>query len=157
MVDLDTLHITRTTRVPVDPQVAYGMVADLGRMGEWSPVCKVCTWDDGVTSAAVGSWFTGKNVAGDREWETRCEVVAATPGEELAWIVGGADEGSTRWGYRFNAVDGGTEIEESWRIVRVSERLGQMTDEQVQSLRERTESSIATTLANIASAAGGAG
>jgi hypothetical protein len=156
MVDIAELHLTRTVTVPLDPARVYDAVADVTRMGEWSPVCRVCTWDDGA-GPRVGAWFTGKNVAGEREWETRCEVVEAAPGEEIAWIVGGRDEGTVRWGYRFRPVDGGTEIEESWRVVRLHERMAAMTDEQVEKLKERTRSSIEGTLANLGTALAAAG
>ncbi|HEY2330561.1 MAG TPA: SRPBCC family protein [Acidimicrobiales bacterium] len=153
MIDLADLHISRTVTVPVDATKAYELVSDVTRMGEWSPVCKVCTWDEGA-GASAGSWFTGKNIAGEREWETRCEVVAAAPGEEIAWIVGGRDDGTTRWGYRFSPVEGGTEIEESWQIVRLHERMAEMTDEQVDKMKERTRTSIEGTLANLGVAMG---
>lgn len=155
MPDIATLQVSRSVTVPVDAARAYDMVADVTRMGEWSPVCKVCTWDDGA-GPAVGSWFTGKNVAGEREWETRCEVVAATPGEEFAWIVGGTEEGYVRWGYRFTPVERGTEVEESWQIIRLHDRMAQMSDEQAEAMVERTRSSIEATLANLAAAAGSA-
>lgn len=29
------------------PADLYDMVSDVTRMGEWSPVCKACWWDDG--------------------------------------------------------------------------------------------------------------
>jgi hypothetical protein len=156
MIDLADLRISRAVTVPVDPAKAYELVSDVTRMGEWSPVCKTCTWDEGA-GPTIGSWFTGKNVAGEREWETRCEVIAATPGDEIAWIVGGQAEGTTRWGYRFRPVDGGTEIEESWQIVRLHERMAEMTDEQVDKLKERTRTSIEGTLANLGTAMGAAG
>ena len=148
MVDLAAFNLSRTVVVPVDPLRAYAMVSDVTRMGEWSPVCKVCTWDDGA-GPSVGSWFTGKNIAGEREWETHCEVVTATPGEEFAWIVGGRDDGVTRWGYRFRAVDGGTEVEESWHISRLRQPMDEMTDEQGARLVSRTVQSVEETLANL--------
>jgi hypothetical protein len=156
MVDIAELHITRTAVVPIEPAQAYAMVADVTRMGEWSPVCKVCTWDEGA-GPAVGAWFTGKNIAGEREWETRCEVVVAEPGAEFAWVVGGAEEGTTRWGYRFRAAEGGTEIEESWGFVRLHERMKQMTDEQIAAMKERTRASIEGTLATLAQVASAPG
>jgi len=66
----------------------YDMVSDVTRIGEWSPVCKACWWDEGST-ARVGDWFTGRNVLPERTWETRSEVVVADRGREFAFIVGG--------------------------------------------------------------------
>jgi len=151
MVDVERFNLSRAVALPVASDVAYAMVADITRMGEWSPVCKVCTWDD-AASTGLGAWFTGKNVVRDFEWETHCEVVAATPGEEFAWIVGGADEGVVRWGYRFRAVGDGCEVEESWRISRLRGPLGEMSDDDADALVARTTKSIERTLANLEAA-----
>jgi hypothetical protein len=91
----------------------YDMVSDVTRMGEWSPVCTACWWDEGE-SARVGAWFTGRNELPDRTWETRSEIVAADRGREFAFIVGGS---LTRWGYTFTPVEGGTRVTESWEFL----------------------------------------
>ncbi len=92
----------------------YDMVADVTRMGEWSPVCKECWWEDDDGGPRVGSWFVGRNVLPDRTWKTRSEVVAADRGHEFAFIVGGS---YVRWGYRFEPADGATVITESWEML----------------------------------------
>src|SRR5450756_2604970 len=65
----------------------YDMVSDVTRIGEWSPVCKACWWDEG-SAAHVGDWFTGRNVLPDRTWETRSEVIVAERGREFAFVGG---------------------------------------------------------------------
>ena len=80
------------------------MVSDVTRMGEWSPVCKACWWDDG-SGPQVGSWFTGRNELPERTWERALEVAVADRGGEFAFVVGGK---FARWGYTFAPVDGGT-------------------------------------------------
>ena len=107
------------------PEELYDLIADVTRMGEWSPVCKACWWDEGA-GPQVGAWFTGRNELPERTWETRSEVVVADRGREFAFIVGGS---WVRWGYRFDAVDGGTEVTESWEFLpggatRFEERFG---------------------------------
>jgi Polyketide cyclase / dehydrase and lipid transport len=91
----------------------YDMVADITRMGEWSPVCKSCWWDDGA-GPEVGSWFTGKNETGELTWETRSQIIAAERGREFAFCVNGT---WARWGYTFTPVDDGTELTESWEFL----------------------------------------
>ena len=71
------------------PHEVYELVADITRMGEYSPICKECWWDEG-DGPRVGAHFTGRNVLPERTWETRSEVVAADPGREFAWVVGAA-------------------------------------------------------------------
>jgi len=95
------------------PEDVYDMVSDVTRMGEWSPVCKACWWDDG-DSPRVGAWFTGRNELPERTWETRSEVVAAERGREFAFIVGGS---YVRWGYLFTQVAGGTQVTETWEFL----------------------------------------
>jgi hypothetical protein len=94
------------------PPVLYNMVSDVARMGEWSPVCVACWWDEGA-GPAVGAWFTGRNVDSGETWETRSVVVAADPGREFAFQCGGD---KARWGYTFTLVDGGTRVTEAWEF-----------------------------------------
>lgn len=95
------------------PETLYDMVTDVTRMGEWSPTCKACWWDEG-DSAQVGAWFTGRNELPERTWETRSRVVAADRGREFAFVVG---DSLVRWGYTFIPVDGGTQVTESWEFL----------------------------------------
>ena len=130
------------------PEDLYDMVSDVTRMGEWSPVCRACWWDDGE-SARVGAWFTGRNELPERTWETRSEVVAADPGREFAFVVGGS---FVRWGYTFAAVDGGTEVTESWEFLpggaaMFEQRFGADADAQLANRAELARTGIPATLA----------
>ncbi len=132
----------------------YGMVSDVTRMGEWSPVCRACWWDEGA-APTVGAWFTGRNEVPGRTWETRSEVVAAEPGREFAFLVGGA---WVRWGYTFTPVDGGTRVTESWEflpagIARFEERYGPDAQAQIASRAEAARTGIPATLAALKQAA----
>jgi len=136
------------------PEQLYDMVSDVTRMGEWSPVCKACWWDDGA-AAQVGAWFTGRNELPDRTWETRSEVVAADRGQEFTFVVGGT---FARWGYTFTPMDGGTRITESWEflpagIAMFEERFGADADAQVANRIEAAHTGIPATLAAIKRAA----
>jgi hypothetical protein len=130
------------------PEDLYDMVSDVTRMGEWSPVCKRCWWDEGE-SLRVGAWFTGHNETPDRTWETRAEVVAADRGRQFAFVVGGT---WTRWGYTFAATDDGTRVSESWEflpggIVRFEERFGDDALAQLDDRRAAARRGIPETLA----------
>jgi hypothetical protein len=98
------------------PDVLYDMISDVTRMGEWSPVCKLCWWDDGSEPRA-GQWFTGHNESDGQVWETRCEIEVAKRGREFTFVVGGVESGSTRWRYTFASASGGTEVTESWQVL----------------------------------------
>lgn len=138
------------------PQHLYDMVADVTRMGEWSPVCKACWWDEG-SGPEAGSWFTGRNELPERTWETRSEVVVADPGREFAFVVGGK---FARWGYTFVPVDGGTRVTESWEflpdgLAMFRVRFGADADTQIEIRSEAARSGIPATLRAIKEAAEG--
>jgi hypothetical protein len=147
---MDILSCSDSIVVARSPEDVYDMVADVTRMGEWSPVCKACWWDDG-DSARVGAWFTGRNELPDRTWETRCEVAAAERGHEFVFVVGGS---YTKWGYTFTAVESGTQITESWQllpagIAMFEERFGEDAEAQITDRAEAARSGIPATLAAI--------
>jgi hypothetical protein len=130
--------------------VLYDMVSDVTRMGEWSPICTACWWDEGAGPRA-GAWFTGRNELPERTWETRSQVVAAERGREFAFVVGGA---WVRWGYSFTPVTGGTELTESWEflpagIARFRERYGDDAQAEITARTEAARRGIPLTLAAI--------
>jgi len=144
------LQRSGSTVIARPPEDLYDMVADVTRMGEWSPICKACWWDEG-DGPRVGAWFTGRNELPERTWETRSEVVAAERGREFAFVVGGT---IARWGYTFAAVDGGTEVTESWEflpagIAYFEERFTADAPAQIANRSETARDGIAATLAAI--------
>ncbi|MGH7920773.1 MAG: SRPBCC family protein [Candidatus Dormibacteraceae bacterium] len=129
------------------PEDLYAMVSDVTRMGEWSPVCKACSWEG--DARGEGAWFTGHNVLPERSWDTRSRVAVAEPGQEFAWIVGGD---RVRWGYTFSAADGGTVVTESWEflpagLASFDERYGAEAQAQVATRAEAARTGIPATLA----------
>ena len=82
-------------------------------------------------------------------WETRSQVVAASPGSEFAFTVGGT---WVRWGYAFAPVAGGTAVTESWEVLpdgvaRFAERFGEQAREQLARRFEAARTGIPETLA----------
>lgn len=99
------------------PQDVWSLVANLDRMGEWSPECYRVIWLDGAKAPAqVGARFKGKNRWGPVRWSMTCEVKTADPGREISWstVKGGRDVVS--WRYRFEAEGTGTRIVESFEV-----------------------------------------
>jgi len=130
------------------------MVADVTRMGEWSPVCKACWWEDGE-SLRVGAWFVGRNELPERTWKTRSQVVVADRGREFAFIVGGL---YARWGYTFTPTDGETLVTESWDFLPdgatlFAERFGADAQATIADRAESARTGIAHTLAAIKASA----
>ena len=110
---MSALSYSESVVVARSPEDLYDMVSDVTRMGEWSPVCTACWWEDGQ-GPRPGAWFVGRNELPERIWETRSQVVAADRGREFAFVVGGS---WVRWGYTFTSVDEGTQVTESWEFL----------------------------------------
>ena len=80
------------------------MVADLPRMGEWSPECQRVEWEGGASGPAAGATFVGHNKGGPRglmKWSRRGRVLVADPGREFAFVTEEGGHESTVWRYRF--------------------------------------------------------
>ena len=151
---MSSLQYSESIVVARSPEVLYDMVSDVTRMGEWSPVCQACWWDDGDGPRA-GAWFTGRNELPERTWETRSQVVAADRGREFAFEV---NSGWVRWGYAFAAVDSGTQVTESWEflpagIAGFHDRYGHGAEAQIANRTEAAHRGIPANLAAIKKAA----
>jgi len=103
--------------VNAPPETVWAIVADLDRMGEWSPECYRVEWLDGAASPArVGARFKGWNRYGRMRWSVTCEVKRADPGRELAWSTIERDRELVRWTYRFEPAGRGTDLTESFEV-----------------------------------------
>jgi Polyketide cyclase / dehydrase and lipid transport len=147
---MSSLRYSESIVVARPAEFLYDMVSDVTRMGEWSPVCKACWWDDG-DSLRVGAWFTGRNELPERVWETRSQVVAAERGREFTFVVGGS---LVRWSYTFTPVDRGTQVTESWEFLpdgmaRFQARFGEDAEAQIANRTEAAHTGIPLTLAAI--------
>ncbi len=98
----------------------WAAIADITRMGEWSPECTAGRWVGGATGPTVGAEFEGDNVAKVagrtiKQWTTTSEVTACEPGVVFEFVA----ENYTTWRYAFAAVDAngttnGTTVTESF-------------------------------------------
>ena len=112
---------TDSVAVVVDapPERVYNLVADLPRMGEWSPECREVEWLDGATGPAAGARFVGHNRIGPRQmvkWSRKGRVLVADPGREFAFVTEEGGREGTIWCYRFEPVDGGSRVTESYAV-----------------------------------------
>jgi hypothetical protein len=145
---MGNLNYAESIVIGRSPEDLYDMVTDVTRMGEWSPVCTTCWWDEGA-SPEVGAWFSGRNVDGDATWETRSQIVVADRGKEFAYLVGGS---LVRWGYAFEPVEGGTKLTESWEflpdgIAMFEKHFGEEAQKQIDARTQAAHSGIPATLA----------
>jgi hypothetical protein len=108
----DIVEVTQT--MTATPEHLYEMVADLPRMGEWSPECAGGEWLGTATGPFPGARFKGRNENGRKRWQTVCTVIVAEPGRELAWEARAFGLPVAVWRYRFTPDgDGGTVVTES--------------------------------------------
>ncbi|CAN5208879.1 SRPBCC family protein [soil metagenome] len=147
---MSALEFADSIDIAIEPNELYALVSDVTRMGDWSPVCRACWWDEG-DGPRVGAFFTGRNETPERTWETRSRVVAAEPGREFAWEVNG---GWVRWGFTFAPIDGGTRLTESWAFLQMGldgfrERFGDHADAQIAERTDAAHRGIPETLAAI--------
>lgn len=137
--------------VDTDPGALYALVSDVTNMGQWSPQCKECWWEDEDAGPVGGAWFRGRNEADGRVWETRSQVVVAEPGREFVWEVNG---GWVRWGFTLDEVAGGTRLTQSWEflpagIAGFHGRWGDEADQQIVLREKFAKEGIPVTLAAI--------
>jgi hypothetical protein len=147
---MSELSYRESILVACPPDELYDLVSDVTRMGEWSPICAACWWDDGG-GPRPGAWFTGRNQTPERTWETRSQVVVADPGREFAFEV---NHGFVRWGYTFTPASGGTELTESWNflpkgIAGFHDRYGDDAEAQIAERTSAAHTGIPVTLAAI--------
>jgi hypothetical protein len=122
----------------------YDLVGDVSLIGTWSPSASEAAFDEG-DGPRVGAWFTGRNHRGDREWSSRSQVVAAERGSDFAFVV----DGLVRWQWTFHPHGTGTEVRQSWQLLRPDPVLG-TTPEELAALRDHMADSVETTLVALA-------
>lgn len=101
------------------PDLVYDLIADVTRMGEWSPECYRCKWLDGASAAAKGARFRGYNRRGGVRWERTAVVDTAERGREFAFTTVNerAVRDETRWQYTMEPSPSGTVLTESFQFV----------------------------------------
>jgi hypothetical protein len=156
---MDVSPYNHTDRITINrsPADVYAMVSDVGRVGDLSPVCQSGVWDDASRAGEVGAWFTGHNAIGDFGWDTRCQVVAATPGSEFTFVNHGPDGNVelVRWSYALEPDGAGTTVTESWQVLPAYPAFVSGGDEnfdvkaRIDGMAEMAKEGIGATLANL--------
>jgi ligand-binding SRPBCC domain-containing protein len=123
MQTLDRDEVSIVVAAP--PETVYEFVADVTRMPELSPDVVSVRWLDGATGPAVGARFEAVNQGPTgKRWKNRPVITEADPGRAFAWVRIEPLAGRIAWRYRFEAVDGGTRVIESYDVEKPVSRLG---------------------------------
>ena len=107
-------HDSVTVDIDAPPERVYDLVADIGRMGEWSPECVRCSWAKGSSGAEVGARFKARNKGGrGPAWFNTPTVTVAERGREFAFSRVEKGAGTIVWRYVFSPEGTGACVTES--------------------------------------------
>jgi hypothetical protein len=143
-------------RIDASPETIYDLVADVTRMGDWSPECVSCEWIEGATGPTVGARFRARNRHGLARWSNKPRVIAADRGHEFGFVaVDPFGHDMTRWIYRMEPAETGTTVTESFEMVRTIPLYIRLYDRWVMGVKDRKsdlEANMRTTLSNLRAA-----
>lgn len=105
--------------VEAPQEVVYQLVSDLTRMGEYSPECYRCRWLDGATGPGVGVRFRGSSKFRGFRWSRTGRITRMEPPSlfQFETLPDAIFHDATRWTYRFEPVQGGTRVIESYELI----------------------------------------
>ena len=96
----------------------WTMVADIARMGEWSPENEGGEWIEPATVVAPGAKFRGRNRLGKKTWKTVATVLEAEPGRVFSFHVSAGPVKVADWTYTFEPTESGAgagcRVTETW-------------------------------------------
>ncbi len=106
-------QVAESIEIEAPVQAVYDLIADIARMGEWSPEAT------GALRAPrrleAGDRFIGSNRRGPVRWWTVCTVRHAEAPRLLEFDVDAGPVSLSRWSYRLvPAANGGTVVTEVW-------------------------------------------
>lgn len=153
----EVITVSAERPIAAPAEQVWAMVADVTRMGEWSPENERGEWIGGATGPAVGAKFKGYNRNSKKTWTTVNVVTEAEPGTVFAFETNAVGLAVARWEYRFEPTDDGCRVTESWtdrrgRFIRVVGGWASGVDDRAQHNRAGME----RTLEALAAAAQGA-
>jgi uncharacterized protein YndB with AHSA1/START domain len=97
--------------VAARPELVWDLVADVTRVGEWSPECIRSAWLGEPGRPHPGARFTGYNrLPNGFEYEVTCVVTEADRPRAFAWVVlddsGDPARPSSSWRYQIDTLPG---------------------------------------------------
>jgi len=107
-------HVSVTQEIAAPAEQVWAMVADLTRMGDWSPENEGAKWLRGGTGPKPGATFRGVNRNGKKRWKTVGTIVDAEPGRLLTFCIKAAGFKVAEWRYAFDTIATGCRVTETW-------------------------------------------
>jgi len=109
-----TKSVSVSRDIAATADALWSMVADVTRMGEWSPENEGGEWLDPTRGAEPGAKFRGRNRRGKRSWTTVATVLEADPGRVFSFHVGAGPVKVADWVYTFGPTATGCHVTETW-------------------------------------------
>jgi uncharacterized protein YndB with AHSA1/START domain len=111
--------------IPAPPEALYEVIADISRMGELSPEVVSCRWLGDATEPVVGARFAARNkFSRGPAIGNKCVITAVEPGRRISWSRTEPFGGTVEWTYEFRPHAEGTEVVESYRVLKPVSRFG---------------------------------
>ena len=111
--------------IAAPPSTLYALIADVTRMPEFSPEVVECRWLDGATGPAIGARFAARNKFTRGPSAVNKPVITALePHRMVSWSRTEPFGGTVEWTYQFRPHDDGTEVVESYRVIKPVSRIG---------------------------------
>ena len=109
------LTATAEEVVAAPSELVWDLVADVTRVGEWSPECIGAAWLADPGRPESGARFTGHNrLSNGLEYEVTCVVTEADRPRAFGWVVlddsGDPARPSSSWRYRIDPLPGGSRV-----------------------------------------------
>ena len=109
-----TTAVSVSRSIAASPDQVWALIADLPRMGEWSPENTGGTWTKGASGPALGAHFKGSNARGRRRWSTAVVVTACEPGGTFGFDVHASGMRVANWSYVIEPATDGCLVTETW-------------------------------------------
>lgn len=106
--------VSESIRIQAPADDIYDLVADVARMGEWSPEATGARVKSAGPELKVGDRFTGTNKHGLARWSTQCTVTAAERGKVFEFAVAVNPFKISTWRYEFAADGDAAIVTEQW-------------------------------------------
>ena len=106
---LVSARVERTIAAPATD--IWALIADVTRIGEFSPEARRAEWVGKADGPEVGARFKGYNELGKAKWTTKSTITESVYGRAFEFKVGGYF--GPHWRYEFETTEAGTRVIET--------------------------------------------
>ena len=156
-VDNPVMEHADSIDIDAPPSKVWGMVTALDRYGEWSSENTGGYWRKGSDgepgTGEVGDMFVGINRRDGEEWKAPVEIIRRVDNEDFAFVTGGLEYNIVLWRYQLAPKGDGTTLTETWTLRKLSPRMVEHGQGEVDQRSHNARTSIRATLEAMKAAA----